>query len=529
MRNEFKSWGGVNATIFHNNTTSHVEVRRRLFEFMEAQGRAIARGDAWQSAAAPCHSRRYAMDLYREVCAKFGKDKIAIFTGETDQYEKQQAFKDATATMSDIRLVIYTPTLSVGVSINVERMTDSFAFFIGGNCGSQQSVQMIFRPRQLKRLTIAYTGRAVRGMPQTSGALMKWATLAANRWVIPSGFRGDANPIIMEQTQEDPESLHRVIAGSFEGQSWMINQLEHCRSARWFVGKVARALEGAGVAVSLVDMTGKLDQRAKILDVPARVLAEIYNNCNDTHARVDNERSIVAAEQYPAALESGGHDDEDDSRLLTADEIQGRRALFAEKNYIYGEEAAQLKDLDVEGRAEWIRYHGDPRRMEAYSRLKDIVGQRDQAKGPALTGGAQTATTSQAEAAALVTKVFACLGASDCLQNGDIAEIDIRKLREPDRALVSVMTEINAHCLRVFGDTHGARRRRAISEDGPSLKQATGTLGIALSHVGATLHPTYDTPRDAVLRKPGGYAICWDYERMALQQSAPEPIPAHPA
>ena len=78
---------------------------------------------------------------------------------------------------------------------------------------------------------------------------------------------------------------------------------------------------------------------------------------------------------------------------------------------------------------------------------------------------------------------------------GEDGTVTLADLATPSEALADAIQEINAHALRVFDDSHGARRNKAL-EKGHTVRKAIGTLGVALRYVGAELQPFYRTERD---------------------------------
>jgi hypothetical protein len=123
----------------------------------------------------------------------------------------------------------------------------------------------------------------------------------------------------------------------------------------------------------------------------------------------------------------------------------------------------------------------------------------------------------------LVRRVFEVLGVGESLQTGEGGGVELPTLREPSAELLAVVQDINAHALRVFGDKHAARRRKALANGHRPVK-LVGTLGVALAYAGATLSAEYDTARQRKQGTPARYRLRWGW----LEEHAPEPRPAHP-
>jgi len=513
--NEYKSWGGMEANIWKGGSAP-IEVRRRLFQFLDAQAAARKANRPSFAAVVPCHSRKVANNIAREASLKYGDRRVKLYTAETDDLEKALDFADPATTWADIDVVVYTGTVSVGVSASLPRIIEAFAFFTSNNAGVQQSAQMIFRCRCLQRVSISYCGRAVYGLPQTSEALFRWATLAKNRHVIPDGFRGDRCPTIDSPTQEDPEALSRLVNQTFEGRLWVCNQLERNRSATWFVPRIRTRLEAAGCVVVEIEVGGRLDLAANILKVPLQELRGA-KFAGDYHEQLaESERDLAAARAFPDAKEEyleaeGG----EVVRPLTAGEHQGVRAFYATKTYCDrgGLEMGAVEDLSENDRRDWIHHHAQPQQLQRYKNLANVVcGDHRPQELTTATGG---------EASDLVRRAFEAVGLSP--DTGGYQCIDVKVLRDPPPVVLAVVADINIHGLRVLGDTHTARRRKAMAL-GVNAKKLAGTLQVAFAYVGATLVPEYITTR----RDPTGYRVQWAWEHMRKGDPAPSPRPTHP-
>ena len=164
--------------------------------------------------------------------------------------------------------------------------------------------------------------------------------------------------------------------------------------------------------------------------------------------------------------------------------------------------------------------------MEAYKRLTAIVRGYDQYAGPQHTGPVQTATRSDGESGRIVREAFAALGVELALQSGESPVVGLGLFQEPSpKAVVDAVNDISKHGLRVFGDTHCARRRKALAEGYTPLK-LVGTFSVALGHVGARLEPEYEGTR----RTPTRYNLRWEWKDPPgpNMPGPPDPKPAHP-
>jgi hypothetical protein len=401
--NNFKTWEGTTVDILEGAASPDV-VTARMWAFLDEQNAARLDGKSWTGCVVPCHSRKQAVAHAEALKARYGEDTVRLYTSETDQHDKKSDFANVEGAWDNLMAVVYTATVSVGVSANISHLSHCFAFFKDGNSGSMQSCQMMFRARQLTHIDISYRGR-VKFYPQTSEELYDWATLAANRNAIPDILRADKMPDFVfggEQTHSDPAALDRAVSRTFEGLSWMANKLEEYRSARWFTQRVQRTLEEAGCIVTRTAVTGKHVKVGRDFDIAPADLAAARTTIREAAAAGESERNIIGSKEFDGAIEAWEDAEcRNPTGLFTAAELAGQRALHGTLPYVRGNgiNIKQIQDLTEVARADWIEYYvgenGD--NCAAYKKLTDIVCGQDN-NGPAMVNNIQTDVASQAQA-----------------------------------------------------------------------------------------------------------------------------------
>lgn len=510
--NKYKSWEDTSAELIYGNKAP-TTVRKRLFQFLEEQKTSRDAGQPWTAAVVPCHSKKLAIGIANEARGLYGDDLVKLYTSEVGDHDKMEDFKTPTKAWDGMVLVVYTATVSVGVSANLDHISQAFGFFTSNNAGSQQSAQMLFRCRKLRHVTISYDGLGKYGIPQSLNALFTWATLSMNRHIIPDEFRGDCNPMVDGPTQEDPDLLSKTILDSFEGRMWACDQIERNRSARWFVPRLVRILESAGCKVTVIN-ADETPQDAEMSAVEARA--------KHFEAVGEYERNKLASEATSDAVDDILENNDDDSeRMYTAKEHQGRRVMHAMKTYARGGgfKFKDVVDLEFEPRVAWITTHVKPKNIQAYQRLSNM-------KFGWTRPHEAASITSASESNNMVRRTFNVLGIRDCLQTGIGGVVRRDLLEHPTPDLMAVVNDINTHGLRVFDDTKANRRRKAIQKE-VTVKNVVGTVNVALSHVGATLASCANIKG----RSGDTYTIHWAWrgERVGGEWiPTPTPQPQHP-
>jgi len=81
-----------------------------------------------------------------------GEDlRVKFYSAETSATVKNRDFEDVAASWSDCDILIYTPTLTAGVSFETEHFDTMFGYFTDKSCSAQVCIQMMGRIRNISR------------------------------------------------------------------------------------------------------------------------------------------------------------------------------------------------------------------------------------------------------------------------------------------------------------------------------------------------------------------------------------------
>jgi len=516
VRSAFHPWTGLKARIL-TGAASKAFVLKELWDLLDSRVAAWKSGQGFKAAVAPCHSKKVARNIERVAIEKYGVAAVRLYTSETGDAIKRKDFSDATASWAPETggplLVIYTGTVSVGVSCASDRFDRCFAFFGRGNAASTQSTQMLFRCRNLQEVLVSYAASEVHAnRPQQPDALFSWVTQARNLAALPDEFRHDRSPFITLPSSTDPAALKTLLSGSFEGQLWVANEMERHRSDRWFVQRMTRVMERAGITVEVTAV--KLPKDREELRPLAEVLIE-YDECSEL---AEEARARMMADalpsRYEASLEAFEHDADPDSEMRdrTEEEKAGDRALYVIRSLSM--DAATLVDTrDADGL--WLRYY-EPL-ATPYKNAKRLVGGYD-GRDPR-----ELATTSEREADGVSRLVFQALGTETCVES-----LAVEPGALLGEGIIELTKRINTHSVRLFNDSNGAQRAKAIAAPkttaGRRRQAVVSTLNAVLRRVGAALVAKYDTERQKARGLVARYSLEWGWS----VKDAPEPRPAHP-
>jgi hypothetical protein len=100
--------------------------------------------------AIPTNSLDQAKALYNMIEYNFDTYSVKLYSSEMSESEKKKHFSDVNVYWKNYDIIIYTPTVSAGVSFEEEYFDYIFGYFTDASCNVQTCMQMIGRIRNVK-------------------------------------------------------------------------------------------------------------------------------------------------------------------------------------------------------------------------------------------------------------------------------------------------------------------------------------------------------------------------------------------
>lgn len=128
---------------------------------------AVADGD---NIAVPMSSVAEARVLEANLCKKYPAKRIKLYSADTLASEKREHFANVDAYWSELDILIYTPTVSAGVSFERKHFNKIFGYFTDKSCPVETCIQMIGRIRDVAShehyICITATGNTLPTTPE---------------------------------------------------------------------------------------------------------------------------------------------------------------------------------------------------------------------------------------------------------------------------------------------------------------------------------------------------------------------------
>lgn len=162
----------VHLNQFRRTSNLDVRVTQSSAQMLAEAVRAI---DAKRRIVFATNSLREAKTAHTIFLNHVDADRIRMYTGDTPDREKEQDFKRVNEVWRECDVLIYTPTVTAGVSFDVEWFDELFASFSDVSCGVEECRQMLGRVRHFKaaRMTIALSQSSRARLPENLEALRR--------------------------------------------------------------------------------------------------------------------------------------------------------------------------------------------------------------------------------------------------------------------------------------------------------------------------------------------------------------------
>ena len=186
-----------------------------------------------------------AKHYYALLSGEYEDKKILLYTSETSEAIKREHFSDISKQWDQADIVIYTPTISAGISYENERFDKYYAYFIDLSCGVQTCMQMLWRVRNIStreyNLCLITTGN---NLPTTHKAVV-------NNLLFERGGLGCPVPDALEFDENGVPQIRRspflVI--------WIENLIMANRSKNYFISEFMKAIKQTGAKTAHLELS----------------------------------------------------------------------------------------------------------------------------------------------------------------------------------------------------------------------------------------------------------------------------------
>lgn len=511
--NKFSRWSHI-APKIHLESCSFSKLRVQLMNTIQTQAELKKQGLTYGKIVVACHSKSLVREIALQVKKVIpnGDDLVGEYTADTDDKVKSEHFQNASTHWHKKLVIVYSPTVSVGVSCSKPENEPNFCgfkycygFFDNSVIPSSTNVQMLTRCRDVENIEIAINMRPNNGVPTTINELLKWACCSQRNKLIPSYLRHDRTPGIAEKTATDPKAFQEKFGNTFEARLWIQSCINTYRSQVWPVQRLIRIMAEAGFAAPEV-----IEENNNV--TVSDEVKEVHSICKQ---EVKEEIAKVMAENVKEAVERH-METEDKSIPLTEQQKLGNDAYYILQRYGMQETITE---------PEWFLHYGKSSVQEA-NRRKAVTAEIMQKLGKVAPVDDKISVSSTTEANNLTMNVFEVLGVSANTEGRTVDTINVAdRKRTPNiyTQFVSdtdLMSNNTMKQVKILSDN--AKRIYGYTRYGKDLKimaDRVSVINIALNHFGATLKEF----KSDYQMKGHKYVLVWN----KYSSKCATPVPSH--
>ncbi len=274
---------GLEGAMFHHNTYRNATNDQYWLtgDKLKWLGLLYSCVDADERIAIPISSLAEAKVLANNLTKKYPAKTIRLYSSETSNSEKRKHFADVNAYWLQSDILIYTPTVSAGVSFEQKHFSKVFGYFTDQSCPVETCIQMIGRIRDVGDHSL-FICLAARGnnLPTTVENIRKH--VMDTRTNLMRGF--DATGLRVEYGPNGDIIYHH---GDYF-HLWLENQRVCNLSKNYFIKLFIHTVAITGANVRLFDD----DEYASMTGSPLHVdgvLCDEISALKDEHASIRSE------------------------------------------------------------------------------------------------------------------------------------------------------------------------------------------------------------------------------------------------
>ena len=250
IRNNFNPFSGIDCNIYSGVGINRI-AQTEIFEELAVNVQKFKDTGIVKSVCVAVHLRDHVNTIIHQFNTEFPglKEYACGYDANTSDDVKQTDFSDATAAWKNKLLVVYSPTVTVGISCLEDSFENVYAIFEDGFISAQQSIQALFRCRKLKTINIYVESNGRRKQaryPENEDELIKFINRGEmNDTVAPdvigmTSYNDDMDII------NDYDKLGYYL-NNFVGKLYISATLQYYRSKNSFIGEMLTIFRMSGI------------------------------------------------------------------------------------------------------------------------------------------------------------------------------------------------------------------------------------------------------------------------------------------
>ncbi|MCK9607570.1 MAG: hypothetical protein M0R33_14105 [Methylomonas sp.] len=251
----------------------------------------------------PTNNASFARKVETYLGTYFPDKKILLYSAETSQSRRKEHFSDVAKYWDTCDVLIYTPTLTAGVSFEkVKHFSQIFTYFTDNSCTAQTCIQMMGRIRSVAKHSFVHCIAESGGsLPETPADLSAWISMRAE------ALTRDLDGCHLLDIEFQPNGIPFIKDTNFS-TLWMYNQCITNKSRNAFSQVLISLIRSTGASVRYIcnkevpgaeyekvlsEFEGAAnatdEKRAKQISAAAELTAQEYNSLQQKSSEINSE------------------------------------------------------------------------------------------------------------------------------------------------------------------------------------------------------------------------------------------------
>lgn len=365
--NVIKTIRDINDSVYHRNSYKNAFDDKYFVTSAYSKWIACLRvaigGD--ERVAVVANSIKEAKEITHMLRKVFPTKHIQLYSSETSTSDKKKDFKDVNNTWNKLDILVYTPTVSAGVSFEQKHFDKIFAYFTDHSCNAETCIQMLGRIRDVKTKTY-FVCLKLRGNNLSTETTSILKDLSNSRDQLFEGM--NMENLQVEYTTNGTRTYHR--------STYLTVWLENARIVRISKNNFARRfiylLRSVGAVAAILDDTIFTEHSGMVFkDEDGNIDPEILSWLDDRNMATTDLAAIESKKMVEAPELSYDEVDAIHTKKLAQEDINPEDLVAYEKamlrrRYSYYETIDEA----------FIKTYNHRAMMHKYLNLSKIIGDK---------------------------------------------------------------------------------------------------------------------------------------------------------
>jgi hypothetical protein len=232
-RNIYSNFSKAQVTIYSGNDC-HIIGEHEIFRKIYTENNKRIKGLPYEGVCVAHHSKAAVNRFVHIFKSMYPADMIMSYTSETGKDVKREDFGNATAAWAGKLCVIYSPTVSIGISAELANFKTVYGIYSSTMMTAQQAAQALFRCRNVENIKLFMhqtPNPDSEQYPETGAEFLNWVRRDRMPSDLNGGYSCLFNPL------DSPEMAYEYL-NNFVGNIFINAKIQEFRSKNNFIREI---------------------------------------------------------------------------------------------------------------------------------------------------------------------------------------------------------------------------------------------------------------------------------------------------